>query len=311
MYQRQGIPLGVSTLNDLFHAVATKVDPLYDAMERCLLSAAVIHADETPQRVLAPGKCETGYLWSFSSDRIVLHVHAKNRSGSTPRELLEGTQGVLVADAYSGYNVIEGPNSRLRQGCMAHVRRKFVEALATDPERARLVLRWIACLYQVESHARELYVADPQGWQRLRDERSRPIMANLREWLDENKPQVRPKSPIGRAIGYMISQWSRLCVYLDDPAVPIDNNEAERQLRRPVLGRKTSLFVANHDSGQRYAVNSSVVMTCRKVGVNPTEYLKWLLTVIDDYPARAIDDLLPHNYAETRARMESELDKTG
>lgn len=305
MYQRAGIPIGVSTLNDLFHATATKLERVYGAMKGALLQAAVIHADETPHRVLAPGKCDQAYLWSFSSDTIVYFVHAGDRSGLTPKELLENTRGILVADGYSGYNVIEGPESRIRAGCMAHMRRKFVEATATDPERAGAVVSIVACLYLVESAAKGTSPHDRAHRKDLRDSTSRELMEYLRATLDEIKPQVRPKSPIGRAVSYAIKQWPRLCVFLEDPDVPIDNNEAERQLRRPVLGRKTSLFVGNHDCGQRYAINYSLVLTCRKVGINPTEYLDWLLKVIDDYSSQRIHELLPHNYLATRARLEA------
>ncbi len=322
MYRRSGVPLSVSTLNDLFHATAEKLEPLYRVMKKELLQAAVVHADARastraggtraqrsgstqcdPHRVLAPGKCDMGYLWSFSSDTIVYFVHAADRSGATPRELLADSGGFLVADGHSGYNVVEGPKSRTRAGCMAHARRKFVEAESTDPTRAAEALAIIASLYRVEAELRARGSDDRLERQAMRDRSSRPLMEILRHWLDQHHDQVRPQSPIGRAITYARKQWGRLCVFLEDPDVPIDNNEAERHLRRPVLGRKTSLFVANHDSGKRYAINYSIVLTCRKAGINPTEYLTWLLTTIDRYPSRKIADLLPANYAQTRARL--------
>jgi transposase len=305
MYQRSDIPLSESTLNDIFHQTAGHVQPLYDALQQEILQAPVVHADETPHRVLGKGKCTLAFLWSFSSPTAVFHVHAADRSGATPILVLKDSLGVVVADGFSGYNAIETPTGRRRQGCMAHARRKFHDALGSDPERARVALRMIQMLYAWEKHIREACPEDPAAALTIREAHSRPVMESLKQWLDEQVTQVRPKSVIGRAVGYMRAQWRRLELFLEDPAIPIDNNEAERQLRRPVLGRKTSLFVANHESGQRYAVLNSVVLTCRKVGVNPTEYVTWVLPRIKTWPEDAIADLLPHRYTTTRRRLEN------
>ena len=179
---------------------------------------------------------------------------------------------------------------------MAHARRKFFEALQDDPERTRWMIGHIALLYAVESQvvANRLQGSAEHG--RIRTTVCRAITDNMRAWLTHEKPLVRPTSRIGKAIAYMDRQWPRLTLFLDHPELPIDNNQAERDLRRPVLGRKTSLFVAKHESGQRYAMAFSLVMTCRKIGVDPITYLTWLLPQIDGHPASRVAELLPHAY---------------
>jgi len=179
---------------------------------------------------------------------------------------------------------------------MAHARRKFLEALATEPEAANWMLGHIALLYKVEAYASEQNYLGTEAHLRLREEISRVVLENMRARLDELRGTTRPKSPLGKALGYLHNQWSRLCLFLEDPEIPIDNNEAERQLRRPVLGRKTSLFVGSDESGERYAVVYSLVMTCVKIGVNPTEYLAWVLPKVQGYSGKRMAELLPHAY---------------
>ncbi len=97
-------------------------------------------------------------------------------------------------------------------------------------------------------------------------------------------------------ISYMDKQWSRLILFLDHVTLPMDNNPAERELRRPVTGRKTAMFARNHKSAERYAIGYSIVMTCRKIGVDPIQYLAWVLPRVQGYNHKKLDDLLPHAF---------------
>jgi len=121
-------------------------------------------------------------------------------------------------------------------------------------------------------------------------------MDEIHAWLQEQKGRARPKSTFGKAVSYMDNQWERLVVFLDDPSVPPDNNHAERLLRRIALGRKNSLFVAHDDSGQRYAINMSIVATCRLNGINPVDYLTDVLPKIADTKVSDLARLLPQNW---------------
>ena len=130
----------------------------------------------------------------------------------------------------------------------------------------------------------------------MRQNKSKPVMEEIRTWLDKQKHIARPKSSFGKAVSYMDNQWERLLVFLDDASVPPDNNHAERLLRRIALGRKNSLFVADDDSGQRYAINMSIVATCRLLGINPLDYLTDVLPKIADTKVSDLPTLLPANW---------------
>jgi transposase len=303
MLQRGGSPVSVSTLNDLFHVAADKLAPLHADLERMVKMANVVHADETPQRVVGPGKCTLAYLWVFGTDDVTLMIHSASRSGETPSKVLGDSTGFIVTDAYSGYNPVSTPKRRNRQGCMVHGRREFVIATATDATRARWMLGHIALLYAIEAEVEAMGEKKTEFHARVRDQVSRAVTENMRQWLDEQHALARPSTPIAKAIGYMRRQWTRLTLFLDHVELPLDNNPAERELRRPVVGRKNSFFVRNHEAGERYAVNFSIVLTCRKIGVDPIEYLSWVLPRIDKTLNSQRRTLLPHAY---KAMIESE-----
>ncbi len=294
--QRAGVPLSTSTICDLFHDAAKVLEPLNCALADEIRGSPLVHADETPQPVIDIGKTRRAYVWTFASKTLALFVHAHGRSGETPKKLLDKTVGTLVADAYSGYNAVTGPESRTRSGCLAHARRKFVDAESQAPRKVAWLVKRVAKIYQVESEARELGVAGTPRHLTMRQERSQPIMDEIRGWLAKQKKIARPKSAFGQAVSYMDNQWSKLVVFLGDANVPPDNNHAERLLRRIALGRKNSLFVADDDSGQRHAINMSLVASCRLNGIDPAAYLTDVLPKIAGTKVCQLPDLLPDRW---------------
>ena len=130
----------------------------------------------------------------------------------------------------------------------------------------------------------------------LRRERSAPIRAELKAWLDEAQGQHPPKSPLGTAIRYTLNQWDSLGRFLDDARIPLDNNPAEAALRRVALGRKNFLFVGHDRAGENLAGLYSLVATCEANGVNPLAYLTDVIIRIHEHPNSRIDELLPHNW---------------
>ena len=298
--RRSSAPISVSTLNDLFHAAAAKLLPLYELIVARIRGALVVHGDETPFRVVAPFKCEIAFLWVFTSQTDVLIVHSESRSGDTPMEILRDSTGFLVADGYTGYNQVTETQRRKRQGCMTHARRKFKEAQHNHPFEARWMLGHIALLYAMEAQIKCEKLQGTLVHKTVRDGVCRQITQNMRSWLDEQKQTVRPKSLLGIAIRYMHKQWARLTLFLDHVELPMDNNPAERELRRPVIGRKNSLFAKNHDSARRYAIASTLVLTCRKLGVDPIQYLIWVLPRIGGHSQHRLHELLPHACQEVQ-----------
>jgi transposase len=163
-FQRSGVPLHRSTLADLFHRTADIVAPLSHRLLQLIPLNDIVHADETTVRVLAKGKTRTSWLWTFLANQdganntddkpLIGYVYSPTRSGETPVKVLGETVGGLVSDKYSGYNKVTVPGRRERVGCLAHVRRRFFDALPTAPEAQR-ALDHILEVYKVERAARD------------------------------------------------------------------------------------------------------------------------------------------------------------
>ncbi|RUL81006.1 IS66 family transposase, partial [Tautonia sociabilis] len=177
-------------------------------------------------------------------------------------------------------------------GCWAHARRKFYEARTSDPERSHAALAWIGRLYDVEREAKG------GGWgdDRLmaaRGERSRPLLESLWSWLDDESAKVLPRSPIGEAIAYALSNRAELSRYLESPYLAIDNNAVENALRPVAVGRKNWLHLGSDRGGRTAATLMSLVQSCKRNGNEPFAYLRDVLDRVSTHPASRVDDLLP------------------
>ena len=299
---RKGVPVARSTMNELLHRASALLAPVWTRLLDVIRTRDIVLADETRLRILkdASGKPKTGFVWTFGAADAtggfdVAYHFADNRSGATPKALLEGTKGVLLVDGYSGYNDIEKVSSRRRAACLAHVRRYFFESLKTAPV-AQEALDLITEFYRVEHDAKQQQLSEHAHLE-LRKLRAGPIRERFKAWLDAQQPRHPPKSPLGGAIRYTLGQWGELGVFLDDARVPLDNNASERSLRRIALGRKNYLFVGDVASGKSLAGLYSLVATCESRGINPFDYLADVLARVQDHRANAIDELLPAAWA--------------
>jgi transposase len=293
-YQRLGIPMSRSTLTDLFHAAAEKLAPLYKRLLDLVARSDIVQADETSLKMQRPSK--RGFVWAFLAGELIAYRFAGSRSGETPVDVLGGTQGTLVVDAYTGYNRVTDVHGRERAGCIAHVRRQFFDALQAGTVEARQALDLILDVYRVEHEARARGIVRTDEHLGLRRTRSRAAMDRLRNWLFDHQGQHVPKSPMGEAVRYALNQWNTLTAFLGDPRIPVDNNASERALRVVALGRKNFLFVGDEEHGANLAGLYSLVATCDAVGVDPGEYIKDVLMRVDTHPAARVDELLPHNW---------------
>lgn len=293
-YERIGIPMARSTLNDLFHLAARKLEALYKRLLWHIAQAEVVQADETPMKMQKPDK--RGYVWTFVAERLIAYRFSASRSGQTPVDVLGGTTGTLVVDGYTGYNRVASVEGRDRAGCLAHVRRKFFDALQTAPDDARRALDLILAVYRVEHGARARGIVRTPAHLALRQSAGREAMEHFRAFLDEALPRHPPKSPIGSALSYALHQWGTLTTFLNDAKIPLDNNASERALRVVALGRKNFLFVGGEEHGENLAGLYSLVATCDANDVDPIAYLKDVLLRVDEHPASEIDDLLPHRW---------------
>jgi transposase len=302
MYRRAGVPVDDSTWGDLFHRTAELVKPIYERLVDVISKMEIVLADETNHRVQAPKKTRTAWLWSFigreQADRdLIAYVYSPNHSSETPKRILAGTIGKLLADKYVGYDQVTLPGGRERAACFAHVRRYFFEAQSTAPNAARQAMDFILELYRIERDALDRDVLGSPEHLAIRQTKSRHVMNRFKAWLDAERDRHLPKGPMGVAIRYALDQWNELSLFLTDARLPLDNNVSERALRIAALGRKNFLFVGNDTAGENLAGLYSLIATCETNGINPVEYLADILLRVQTHPASRIDDLLPHNWS--------------
>ncbi len=293
-YERLGIPMSRSTLTDLFHATAEKLAPLSKRLVQLVAQSEIVQADETSLVMQKPSR--RGFVWTFLSDEIIAYRFAPDRSGETPLAVLCGTSGTLVVDAYTGYNRVLDVDGRSRSSCLAHVRRRFFDALTSCPVEARRAMDLILEVYRVEHEAKKRRIVRTPAHLELRRIRGRAAMAAFLAWLEEYKDHFPPKGAMGQAISYARNRGDTLTRFLDDVRIPLDNNAAESALRIVALGRKNFLFVGNPECGENLAGLYSLIATCDLHGVDPVEYIKDVLLRVDVHPAADIDAILPHRW---------------
>jgi transposase len=277
-----------------------RLTPLADALKDFILGHDVVHADETPVKLLAPGKGKTSraYVWvyrttNFVARRAVLYDFSAGRGGENARRVLQGFDGTLVSDDFSGYHALQtqGVTAAL---CMAHARRKLFEAHQFNgSEIAARAVALIAKLYEIERQAREL---EPEARRLLRQQHARPVADALHTWLSQQRQKLAKADVTAKAIDYALSNWRGLTHYLDDGQVPIDNNAAENAVRPLAVGRKNWLFVGSQQAGERAAVVLSLIESAKLNGHDPWAYLKDVFERLPTLKQRDLAQLLPHNW---------------
>jgi transposase len=298
IFERNGFEIDRATQSVWCGDVADLIKPLYDLMTRRVLLSHVICTDDTVMPMLAPEKARQARMWVYIGDEhnpYNLFDFTLGRGRDGPVAFLKEYKQTLLADAYGGYDGVVVGNEITRAGCMAHARRKFVDAEKTHPAIAAEAVGIIRQLYAIEDKARGKSDEDRLC---LRRQETQPILAALREKLWAWKDRLLPKHPMAEAIGYMLNQWKELNVFAGDGAVPIDNNVSERDIKRIVLNRKNSLFVGNERGGHTAAILSSITSTCRRHGIDPQRYLTQLLTNLPRTPISQVERWLPDQWKQ-------------
>ena len=306
IYAREGVELERTTLADWVGGVSQLLAPLVEALRRHVMSAAKLHADDTPVPVLAPGlgRTKTGRLWTYVRDDrpagdatppAVWFAYSPDRKGEHPQAHLSHFAGTLQADAYAGFDRLY-ESGRIREAaCWAHVRRKFYDLqVAHQSPVAREALERIGALYGIED---EIRGRPPDERREIRQARARPLLESLRAWLENCLTKLSKKSDTTAAVKYALGRWEALTRYAEDGALEIDNNAAERALRAVALGRKNYLFAGSDAGGERAAALYSLIGTAKLNGLDPESYLRDVLSRIADHPINRIEELLPWNVA--------------
>jgi transposase len=305
IYARQGVEISRSTMAGWVGAASDLLGPLVDAIGKHVFAGRKLHADDTPMPVLAPGngKTKTGRLWTYVRDDrpageptapAVWFAYSEDRRGEHPLQHLKNFTGALQADAYAGFHHLYG-NHIYEAACWAHARRKFhdIHLAHASPTTTEALAR-IGALYAIEDEIRAKPVDVRLS---VRQTRSRPLLDELRKWMEKALRSLSAKSETSAAIRYALSRWRALTRYTEDGLLEIDNSAAERALRAVALGRKNFLFAGSDSGGERAAAMYTLIGSAKLNGLDPELYLRTVLAQIADHPISQIQDLLPWNLA--------------
>ena len=305
-FKRIGIDLNRTNLANWMIKSGELIQPLINLLQDKILEQSIVHMDETPTQVLnEAGKAaqSKSYMWelaSFNKDQpAVLFNYDPSRKGDVAKQMLGDYQGALMVDGYEGYQAVCVENKLTRLGCMAHARRKFVDIIKTQSKKskdnkANQAIAYFQNLYKIEKAIKDK--TDDERYD-IRQAQAKPVIDELRIWLDKHLLKVPPKTNLGKALYYLDHQWPRLIAYLEDGAYPIDNNLGENAIRPFAIGRKNWLFSASQAGAKASANLYSIIETTKANGVNPYSYLAH---IFKDLPnANTVEDieaLLPWNY---------------
>jgi transposase len=311
IYGRAGVELERSTLADWVGQAAFLLEPLAAAIARHVRAGAALHADDTPVPVLDPGrgKTKTGRLWVLVRDErpwggpappAVTYLYSPDRKSEHAQMLLASCRGFLHADGYAGFNGLYEPDPAtgdarlLEVACWAHGRRKLFEVhAATGSAIAQGALERMAALFKIEA---EINGHASEHRHTLRQERSLPLLADLKDFLAAALASISRKSSLAGAIRYSLARWPALCRFAHDGRLEMTNNSAERAIRPLALGRKNYLFAGSDSGGRRAALIYTIVQTATLNDLDPEAYLRDILARIADHPINRIDALLPWNW---------------
>jgi transposase len=302
---RHGVDIPRQTLARWVIQCCEHFQPLLNLMRDRLLESPIVHCDETRVQVLKePDRDPTSQSWmwvqaSGPPERpVILFDYTTSRAQEVPLRLLADYRGYLMTDDYAGYNALGAQPGIERLACMAHVRRKFVDAQKVQPKgkagRADVALTMINKLYGIERGLKEM--TEEQRFVG-RQEQSLPVLSQLKNWLEKTQPQVTAQSALGKAVNYLASNWSRLERYIEAGFLPIDNNAAERAIKPFVIGRKAWLF---SDTPKGAAASAQIYSLVETAKANGQEPYTWLRHVLERLPqAESVEDveaLLPWNW---------------
>ena len=311
---RSGIDIERSTLADWVGTAAFHLAPVVDRLSEHLKGSGKLFMDETTAPVLDPGrgKTKTGYLWALARDDRgwggedlpgVVFTYAPNRAGKNAEQILQGFDGTLQLDGYSGYDRLTRPS---RTGgapikvahCWAHARRKLKEIFDKDNSQiAAEGLRQIAEFYRIEAEIRGM---GPGQRLSARQARTAPLVAAFGEWLQAQRLRISAKSRLGEKLTYIHRQWDGLQTFLSDGRVEIDSNAVENLIRPIALTRKNALFAGHDEGAKAWGRIASLIATAKVNNVEPFAYLKaTLVAIAAGHPKNRIDELLPWNFQPT------------
>jgi len=315
---RAGVEIDRSQRAEWLGHMAWLLSPLVELVAAHVMASRVIHADDTPVDVLAPGngKTKTGRLWVYLRDErphagttppVVLYRYTPDRKGEHCRAELANFTGWLHADGYAGFArlyeiagmkasdaaLVHGPPRMAEVGCWSHVRRGFFDEWSEHKSAiAKEALDRIGALFDIE---RPIAGSPPDIRVAVRQRTAKPKIDELAIWLDDQLAKIPGKSDLAKAIRYARWRWHALTRYLDDGRLEISNNAAENKIRPAALGRKNWLFCGSDAGGIRAAAFYTLIGTARMNGIEPEAWLTDVIARIGAHPINRLAELLPWN----------------
>jgi transposase len=286
MARRGGlVGLPPQSLIELTHQFAEYVRPVYQLIKHDIEKSRVLHADETPHKMLEGSGTKSWYLWGFSNaENCFLECH-NTRSGDVASALLNGSScEVLVSDVFGGYhkamtavNLVRTQNNEkviFNAKCNAHARRYFFKPR----------LDYKGCDFYLESY-HQIYLLNAESKGKPPDEILK-YRNKMQKYFISMKAKAEAEILSGnypvqgkyyKALNYFLENYDGLTYFLNFADVAIDNNAQERLLRSHVVGRKTWYGTHSERGAETAAILFSIIETCKLNKVNPREYLKNLV----------------------------------
>jgi transposase len=319
IYACSGLDIDRGQLAEWLGHLAWLLRPLVELIAEHVMAGRVIHADDTPVPVLAPGagKTKTGRQWVYLRDErphagsappAVLYRYTPDRKGEHAQAELVRFVGWLHADGYAGFGRLyeieaarseaarlQGPPRVAEVACWSHARRGFFDVYkANGSAIAKEALDRIGALFDIE----RLIAGSPAERRRsVRQHMAKPRLDELAVWLDAQLQKIPGRSDLAGAIRYARSRWDALSRYLDDGRLELSNNAAENAIRPVALGRKNWLFAGSDSGGERAALFYTLIRTATLNGIEPEAYLRHLIARTGSHPVSRLHELLPWNWA--------------
>jgi len=304
-FRRMGVNIPASTISDWPMKGWRHLVPLWELLKLLVLAQRYLQVDESPFKVLDrdhKSGIHQGYMWVYHApaDRLVFFDYQKGRDQKGPAQMLMDYEGILQTDGYTVYEHLfaDHPHIALIH-CMAHARRKFVEAMSYDRQKASQMVAMMGKLYVLEQSMRDQNLSWEERTQ-IRQAQAVPQLNEIKAWLDKHLLTELPKSPLGQAISYTHSRWAGLSAYASHGQVEIDNNWVENAIRPLAIGRKNYLFAGSHQAAEMTAAMYSFMASCKKNDVNEVEWLKDVFDRIQSIKHKDLYQLLPNNWQKFR-----------
>jgi transposase len=307
--QRHGVEVPRQTLGRWIDLVADWLKPIYNRLRTDVFACGYVQIDETPVRYLDPGhgSARQGYFWTaHRPGGEIIYCWETSRAAACLDNLLPvNFAGTVQCDGYSAYDAVASQRGGLivLAGCWAHVRRKFFEAKDSAPRTAGWFLRQIQHLYRIEARLRAKRCSTKLR-EVIRAQESRSMVERVGKACVRLKQSSRhlPQSPLGLALTYTLNQWEGLKVFLTDGRVEIDNNLVENAIRPTAVGKKNWLFIGEAEAGERSAILFTIIENCRRLEINPYEYLRDVLTRLPRMTNQQLSTVIPSAWAREQTQ---------